>query len=61
MGNSLWCFDMWGGIFKTPETMELVGKSYEIWKKYKDAPLDYRAEIVMVIDLGSAFYMKHPL
>lgn len=61
MGNSLWCFDMWGGIFKTPETMELVGKSYEIWKKYKDAPLDYRAEIVMVIDPDSAFYMKNPL
>jgi hypothetical protein len=26
--TSLWCFDMWGGVFKTPETMQVVAQHF---------------------------------
>ena len=56
MQNSLWCFDMWGGVFSTPETMELVGKAHKIWQKYKDSNLPMRAEILNIIDPDSGMY-----
>ncbi len=57
--NSLWCFDMWGGIFETPETMDLVGKSLKLWNKYKGDNIPTSAEIVFITDPESGFYSKY--
>ncbi|MBQ6533964.1 MAG: hypothetical protein IJI37_02240, partial [Opitutales bacterium] len=58
MHNSLWCFDMWGGVFSTPETMALVKRAHEIWNAHKDDNLPVRAEIVCVYDPASAPYAQ---
>lgn len=59
---SLWCFDMWGGVFKTPETMSVVEKSRRLWGQYAGLPLKSRAEVVLVVDPQSARYLNdlHP-
>ena len=59
MQNSLWCFDMWGGIFNTPETMALVKKAKQIWDEHKNDNLEYRAEIAYIIDPDSGSYSKY--
>ena len=51
---SLWCFDMWGGVFKTPETMRLVGQAKRLWDAYAALPLKTRAEVALVVDPQSA-------
>jgi hypothetical protein len=57
-GASLWCFDMWGGVFKTPETMKLVGQSKRLWDRYAAMPLKSRAEVALVVDPQSARYFN---
>lgn len=59
MQNSLWCFDMWGGIFNTSETMALVKKAKQIWDEHKNDNLEYRAEIAYIIDPDSGSYSKY--
>ncbi len=56
--NSLWCFDMWGGVFKTPETMDVVKKSYQLWQKHKNDSMTTSAEIAFIVDPDSAFYVR---
>ena len=51
---SLWCFDMWGGVFKTPETMRVVAQSKRLWDTYAALPLKSRAEVALVVDPQSA-------
>jgi len=60
--TSLWCFDMWGGVFKTPETMKLVAQSKKLWDQYGAMPLKSRAEVALVVDPQSARYLNdlHP-
>jgi hypothetical protein len=55
---SLWCFDMWGGVFKTPETMSLVARSRKLWDQYATKPLKSRAEVALVVDPQSARYLN---
>lgn len=59
---SLWCFDMWGGVFKTPETMKIVQRSKQLWDQYTAAPLKSCAQVAMVVDPHSAKYINdlHP-
>ena len=59
---SLWCFDMWGGVFQTPETMRLVEQSKKLWDQYGATPLKSRAEVALVVDPHSARYLNdlHP-
>ena len=52
--TSLWCFDMWGGVFKTPETMKVVGQSKKLWDQHTAQPLKTRAEVALVVDPQSA-------
>ncbi|MDD5708736.1 MAG: hypothetical protein PHR35_22710, partial [Kiritimatiellae bacterium] len=52
--TSLWCFDMWGGVFKTPETMRVVAQSKRLWDRYTAEPLRSRAEVALVVDPQSA-------
>ena len=47
---SLWCFDMWGGVFKTPETMKIVGKAKRIWDQFSKVNLKTRAEVALIVD-----------
>ncbi len=53
-GTSLWCFDMWGGVFRTPETMEIVARSRQLWDTYAKQPSETRAEVALVVDPQSA-------
>jgi len=50
----LWCFDMFGGVFSTDETMEIVKQSKEIWDKYYNVPTQNIAEIALIVDPQSA-------
>ncbi|HPA17273.1 MAG TPA: hypothetical protein PLU30_05965 [Verrucomicrobiae bacterium] len=61
-GTSLWCFDMWGGVFKTPETMRLVAQAKRIWDQNADAPMKTRAQVALIVDPQSARYIndRHP-
>jgi hypothetical protein len=52
--TSLWCFDMWGGVFKTPETMTVVAQSKRLWDAYASLPLKSRAEVALIVDPQSA-------
>lgn len=52
--TSLWCFDMWGGVFKTPETMKVVARAKRLWDTYAALPLKTRAEVALVVDPQSA-------
>jgi hypothetical protein len=56
--TSLWCFDMWGGVFQTPETMQLVAQSKRLWDRFTATPLKSRAEVAMVVDPQSARYLN---
>jgi len=51
---SLWCFDMWGGVFKTPETLKVVAQSKRLWDAYADGAATSRAEVALVVDPQSA-------
>ncbi len=53
-GASLWCFDMWGGVFKTPETMKVVARSKQLWDTYASQPPKSLAEVALVVDPQSA-------
>ncbi|MBU4460344.1 MAG: hypothetical protein KJ579_07240, partial [Verrucomicrobia bacterium] len=53
-GTSLWCFDMWGGVFQTPETMRVVAQGKKLWDRYGAQPLKSRAEVALVVDPQSA-------
>lgn len=60
--TSLWCFDMWGGVFQTPETMKLIAQSKKLWDQYAATPRQSRAEVALVVDPHSARYLNdlHP-
>lgn len=51
---SLWCFDMWGGVFDTPETMRVVAKAKRIWDEFGAVPAKSMAEVALVVDPQSA-------
>lgn len=57
-GASLWCFDMWGGFYKTKETLALIEKSHEIWKKFAACKSEPVAEVAMIVDPQSALYVN---
>lgn len=56
--SSLWCFDMWGGVFKTPETMKVVAQGKKLWDQFSALPLKNRAEVALVVDPQSARYLN---
>ncbi len=56
--TSLWCFDMWGGVFQSPETMKLVAQSKKLWDQYRATPLKSLAQVAMVVDPQSARYVN---
>ncbi len=56
--TSMWCFDMWGGVFSSPETMEVVKQSYEIWKKFSEDKSEVKAEIAVIGDSRALLYTR---
>ncbi|MFA6176520.1 MAG: hypothetical protein WC765_08090, partial [Phycisphaerae bacterium] len=56
--TSLWCFDMWGGVFQTPETMKVVEQSKKLWDEHTAVPQKTRAEVALVVDPQSARYLN---
>jgi len=56
--TSLWCFDMWGGVFKTPETMQIVKQSKRLWDAYTATPLKGCAEVALVVNPQSTRYIN---
>ena len=57
-GTSLWCFDMWGGFYDSPETMKLIAQSKKLWDKYATKPERSMAEVALVVDPQSAVYVN---
>lgn len=55
---SLWCFDMWGGVFKTPETMRVVAQGKKLWDDFGAKPWKSAAEVALVADPQSARYLN---
>lgn len=51
---SLWCFDMWGGVFRPAETMRLVAQAKALWDRFAALPAKSLAEVALVVDPQSA-------
>ncbi len=56
--TSLWCFDMWGGVFKTRETMQVIAQSKKIWDHFAAETFKTRAEVALIVDPQSARYLN---
>ncbi|WP_372934272.1 hypothetical protein [Mariniphaga sediminis] len=55
---SLWCFDMWGGVFNTPETMGIVKQGKKIWDSFASGSYKNLAEVAMIVDPQSSLYLN---
>jgi len=56
--TSLWCFDMWGEVFNTPETMKIVKQGKKIWDNYTSKSYKNIAEVAMIVDPQSSLYLN---
>ncbi len=56
--TSLWCFDMWGGFFDSPESMKVIGDSKKLWQKYANIEAASMAEVALIVDPQSAVYIN---
>ena len=56
--HSLWWFDMWGGFYDDEETRQLIGKMKEVHDKYVDDPSSSVAEVLMIADPESHYYVN---
>ncbi len=56
--SSLWCFDMWGNVFSTPETLSTVRRARQIWGKYKNDNSPTAAEIAIFADMESGLLVN---
>ena len=57
-GASMWFFDMWGGFFDTREMMSTIKKGHEIWLDSIKSKANPVAEIAVVADPQSAYYVN---
>ncbi len=55
--TSLWWFDMWGGYYQSPAVFENLRLMHELWKKYSANNDESLAEVAMVVDPESVFYL----
>ncbi len=56
--SSLWCFDMWGSVFKTPETLATVKNGHRVWDKFRADNSPKVAEIAVFADPQSLAYVN---
>lgn len=57
-GCSCWWFDMWGGFYDPPVVMDLLEKGREIYFKHIDDPVRPVAEIALIVDPDSIYYLN---
>jgi hypothetical protein len=57
--TSLWWFDMWGGYYQKPDTLANLRQMKIIWDRFADLPAEPVAEVAMVVDPESAYYVGH--
>jgi hypothetical protein len=55
--TSLWWFDMWGGYYQKPETYKNLRQMKELWDRFVDKPTTPAAEVAMIVDPESAYYI----
>lgn len=48
-GESLWCFDMWGGFYTTEKQMQTIARAREIWKRERST-VQYVPETALIVD-----------
>ena len=56
--SSLWCFDMWGDVFKTSESLATVKRGREVWDKFSADTSKNVAEIAIFADPQSMRYVN---
>ncbi len=56
--TSLWWFDMWGDFYQGEKVMETLGRIRELWTKYADYPAEDVAEVALVVDPESSYYLN---
>ncbi|QYY35067.1 hypothetical protein [Ruficoccus sp. ZRK36] len=56
--TSLWWFDMWGGYYETPDILGTLAKSREIYATHISDPVVDTAEIALIIDPESIYYLN---
>jgi len=57
-GTSLWWFDMWGGFFDSAKTVDEIGKFRRLWEDLADYSNDVDAEIAIIVDPESTYYLQ---
>ena len=56
---SFWFFNIWGGMYRSPEVRNLIRRAVEVWKTYAPLSTGSAAEILLVIDPDSCYQMHH--
>jgi hypothetical protein len=56
-GYSLWWFNLFGGWFESEAVLQALGQMHELWKQWSDKPGPSAAEIVVLADPESMFYV----
>jgi hypothetical protein len=56
--TSLWCFDMFGGVFKTQESMKVIEQSKKLWSQFTPRTFKSRAEVALIVDPQSSRYLN---
>lgn len=56
--TSLWWFDMWGGYYKGENVYKLLEEMKKIWDKYSELDMSSVAEVLMVVDPESTYYLN---
>ena len=55
---SLWWFDMWGGFYEGERVFENFRQMKRIWDELVDIPAQSTAEILMVVDPESTYFLN---
>ncbi len=58
---SYWWFDMWGGWYQEEKTRELIAQLHKVSDKYADDRSPSVAEVLLVADPQSAFYLNEKM
>ncbi len=54
---SFWFFNIWGGMYRTPAVRKLIRRAAEVWKTYASLSTGSAAEILLVIDPESNYFL----
>ena len=54
---SFWFFNIWGGMYRSAGTRALIRRAAEVWKKYTQLSTGSAAQILLVIDPESNYFL----